>query len=112
MNIIKKAPIILPLIAFFDTLLVRATQDFVHTFESDFLRKLYRVIINLQFNSSVPFISSVLFFNNWILYLIGAIVLSVILVRTKQYALRQAVVVIGLNIASLTFAFMLVIRWM
>jgi len=106
MKIVKKIPIILPVIAFFDTLFLKAISIIVNEIESDFFMKLYRITTKLRFNSGV------LYYNNWLLYLFGVIVLSIILACIKQYTLRQATAAIGLNAASLMVVFHLFIRWM
>ena len=89
-EIIKKIPFVISIFAFANILVVKI-MDHIKFTEGD--GKLILKITNFIFNPKTPF-----YFNYWLIYIVLAVIISIIFALLKKYSVLEMVIGIGVNL--------------
>ena len=102
-EIIKKIPFVIPMFACINIVFVKIMEYIRFAWGSSLLAK----ITSFLFNPKTPF-----YFNYWLIYILLAIIISIVLALFKKYSVLQTFVCIGINLFLFVIMFIFIITRM
>lgn len=102
-EIIKKIPFVIPIFASINIVLVKILEYIRFTGAGSIVSKITKFI----FNPKTPF-----YFNYWLIYIVLAIIVSIILALYKKYSVLQTFICVGINLLLFVIMFMFIITRM
>ena len=102
-EIIKKIPIAIPIFTFFNIIIVKIIEYVSLIADCILLSKITTFI----FNTKTPF-----YYNYWLIYLVLAIIISMLLGLLKEYSVLKTFICIGINLLSFIIMFIFIVNRM
>lgn len=97
---VKKIPFVIPIFAFINIVIVKITGYVRFTWNCSLVSKITTFI----FNPKTPF-----YYNYWLVYVLLAVIISIVLALYRKYSVMQAFICIGINLILFVIMFMFII---